>query len=132
MISAIEYCHTRNPPIIHRDIKPENVLLDSNGNIKLADFGWSQLQSPDARRKTYCGTMDYLAPEMIDESGHDTSLDIWCLGVLAFELLAGRAPFSPLSIVDDARAIQNTTVENILNVKIDWPKEFPALAKDFC
>ena len=101
MILAIEYCHTRNPPIIHRDIKPENVLLDADGNIKLADFGWSQLFSPGVKRKTYCGTMDYLAPEMVTESGHDTSLDIWCLGVLTFELLTGNAPFAPTKNLKD-------------------------------
>lgn len=54
-----------NPPIIHRDIKPENILLDSNGVVKLADFGWSNYFDDDSKRVTYCGTPEYLAPEMI-------------------------------------------------------------------
>jgi serine/threonine protein kinase len=76
MISAVKYLHKNK--IIHRDIKPENILLDKKGNIKLAgnyslmiDFGWSNFSGGDKPRKTYCGTVDYLAPEMIDKSGHD-------------------------------------------------------------
>jgi serine/threonine protein kinase len=76
VLKAVSYLHSRDPPIIHRDIKPENILLDKNNKVKLAgtlaidsDFGWSNfLNKP---RKTYCGTFDYLAPEMIDKSGHD-------------------------------------------------------------
>lgn len=67
IISAVKYLHENK--IIHRDIKPENILLDKKGNVKLADFGWSNFS--DKPRKTYCGTVDYLAPEMIDKSGHD-------------------------------------------------------------
>lgn len=84
--------HERNPPIIHRDIKPENVLID-NGILKIADFGWSNYQ--DDIRNTFCGTPDYLAPEMIIGNGHDESLDVWGLGVLMFELLHGKPPFTP-------------------------------------
>jgi len=130
MVSAIDYCHSRNPPIIHRDIKPENILLDKEGNIKLADFGWSNFFNPGAKRKTYCGTLDYLAPEMIEESGHDVSLDYWSLGVLTFELLTGKAPFTPPSSVKDQKQMQQILEQNILKVKIEYPKDFPPLAKD--
>jgi serine/threonine protein kinase/uncharacterized coiled-coil DUF342 family protein len=130
MIAALEYCHSRSPPIIHRDIKPENILLDKEGHIKLADFGWSNFFNPGAQRKTYCGTLDYLAPEMIQESGHDTKVDIWSLGVLIFELLTGKAPFTPPSNIKDAKQMQSILEENILNVRIDYPKDFPPLAKD--
>jgi serine/threonine protein kinase len=84
-----------DPPIIHRDIKPENILLDGDGAVKLADFGWSNFISPNQAqaRTTYCGTPEYLAPEMIKQAGHDKSLDIWNLGVLLFELLTGSPPF---------------------------------------
>lgn len=92
-MSAIEYLHTHNPPIIHRDIKPENILLDAGGHIKIADFGWSNINNH--MRTTYCGTLDYLAPEMIMESGHDEKIDYWSLGVLIYELLTGKAPFAP-------------------------------------
>ena len=59
----------------------------------MADFGWSNFNK--GSRKTYCGTLDYLAPEMILEKGHDEKLDVWCLGVLLYELLTGKAPFTP-------------------------------------
>ena len=58
----------------------------------ILDFGWSTFRDTKAR-KTYCGTIDYLAPEMIEQTGHDERLDIWCIGVLVYELLTGRTPF---------------------------------------
>ena len=75
IITAVDFCHSRNPPIIHRDIKPENLLLDMQGNVKLADFGWSNFFN-NSKRQTYGGTLDYLAPEMIAETGHDLMLDV--------------------------------------------------------
>lgn len=87
------YLHSRSPPIIHRDIKPENFLLFEDGTLKMADFGWSNFKN--SIRSTYCGTPDYLAPEMILGQGHNEKLDIWSLGILAYELLSGDAPFTP-------------------------------------
>lgn len=89
IISAVEYLHSLDPPIIHRDIKPENILLDSNDSVKLCDFGWSNFFNEKSARLTYCGTPEYLAPEMIKQKGHTKSLDIWNLGILFFELLTG-------------------------------------------
>ena len=71
---------------------------------------------------TYCGTLDYLAPEMINQQGHNTSLDLWNLGVLLFELLTGAAPFQASN--------QAAMFEKILKVRIAFPKNFPPLAKD--
>ncbi|OMJ92848.1 hypothetical protein SteCoe_4297 [Stentor coeruleus] len=125
IILAVEYLHSRDPPIIHRDIKPENLLLDKegrDGRIKLADFGWSNFFNPDRTRMTYCGTLDYLAPEMINQQGHSTNLDLWNLGVLLFELLTGGAPFQASN--------QAAMFEKILKVRITFPKNFPPLAKD--
>jgi len=122
VISAVEYLHSLNPPIIHRDIKPENILLDDKNSTKLCDFGWSNFFNPNRIRKTYCGTPDYLSPEMIAQEGHDQRLDIWNLGVLLFEMLTGQPPFSG----DNQRDL----FENILKVKINYPKDFPRLAKD--
>jgi serine/threonine protein kinase len=125
LILAVEYLHSRDPPIIHRDIKPENLLLDKEGRegrIKVADFGWSNFFNDDRSRQTYCGTLDYLAPEMISQQGHGTNLDIWNLGVLLYELLAGEAPFKA--------ANQQAMFEKIMKVKIEYPKNFPPLAKD--
>jgi len=121
-IEAVKYLHSFNPPIIHRDIKPENLLLDENMRIKLADFGWSNFKENEESRNTYCGTPEYLSPEMVKRLGHDSSVDIWSIGVLVFELLAGYAPFSG--------ANQDELFSNIRKVKINWPTDFPPLAKN--
>ena len=122
VISACQYLHSLDPPIIHRDIKPENILLDGDGAVKLADFGWSNFFNETRQRLTYCGTPEYLAPEMIKQSGHDKSLDIWNLGVLLFELLTGNPPFEGAS--------QSQLFDNILNFRVKWPKGFSGVAKD--
>ena len=123
VISAIKYLHTRNPPIIHRDIKPENILLDQDGRCKLADFGWSNFEEGNKFRDTYCGTPEYLAPEMVTKSGHNESVDIWALGVLLFEMLTGRTPFN---FTGDRIQLFN----NIKTLRIVWTDDFPQLAKD--
>ncbi|PXF43479.1 Aurora kinase A [Gracilariopsis chorda] len=87
---ALGYCHSKH--VIHRDIKPENILLGINGEIKIADFGWS-VHAPSDRRDTMCGTLDYIPPEMILNRSHDHAVDQWALGVLVYEFILGRAPF---------------------------------------
>lgn len=120
-INALMYLHSFKPPIIHRDIKPENILLDENNRVKLADFGWSNYEKSDDERKTYCGTPEYLAPEMLTKKGHDTSIDIWSVGILMFELLCGNSPF--------VSSNQEELFSNIKKHKITWPSDFPPLAK---
>ncbi len=100
ILKAIQYLHNRKPPILHRDIKPENIL-SLNGALKIADFGWSNLGNDF--RNTYCGTPEYLSPEMIDGTGHDQKLDIWTLGILMYELLHGKPPFSPSKKIRNRR-----------------------------
>ncbi|XP_013860221.1 aurora kinase A [Austrofundulus limnaeus] len=90
LADALHYCHTKN--VIHRDIKPENLLLGANGELKIADFGWS-VHTPSSRRSTLCGTLDYLPPEMIEGRTHDEKVDLWSLGVLCYEFLVGKPPF---------------------------------------
>ncbi|CAG8697896.1 3256_t:CDS:2, partial [Dentiscutata heterogama] len=80
---ALSYIHQKH--VIHRDIKPENLLIDLNDEIKIADFGWSH--------KTFCGTLDYFPPEMIESKDHNEKIDLWSLGVLCCELLTSTAPF---------------------------------------
>ena len=120
-ISALQYLHSFNPPIIHRDIKPENLLLNDGGRILLADFGWSNF-SDGGVRKTFCGTPEYIAPEMLLKKGHDTRVDIWSIGVLMFELLSGYSPFVAKSNQD--------LYQNIRRLKIQWPKDMQPLAKN--
>ena len=89
---AVEYLHSKN--VIHRDLKPENLLLDANSNIKVSDFGWSALKkNGQEKRKTYCGTIDYMAPEMVKNSRYDSKVDIWSLGVLLYEMTQKKPPF---------------------------------------
>ena len=121
-IEAVRYLHSFSPKIIHRDIKPENLLLDENYRIKLSDFGWANYQEENQLRKTFCGTPEYLSPEMIRKTGHNYLVDIWTLGVLLFELLAGYAPFTG--------ANQSELFMNIKKLKINWPIDFPPLAKN--
>ena len=123
--SAIAHQHSRNPCIIHRDIKPENQLLCGD-SLKIADFGWSSLSQ--GVRKTYCGTPDYLAPEMIKESGHTEKLDVWTLGILQYELLCGKAPFTPQGGKDRREKMRRLEV-NILNMNIDFAPGFSAKGK---
>ncbi|KAF5546493.1 serine threonine kinase Eg2 [Fusarium mexicanum] len=94
MASALQYLHRKN--VIHRDIKPENILIGIYGEIKISDFGWS-VHAPGNRRTTFCGTLDYLPPEMVNprisDYTYDKNVDLWSLGVLAYEFLVGEAPF---------------------------------------
>eukprot|EP01069_Polyplicarium_translucidae_P008528 Polyplicarium_translucidae@DN3232_c0_g1_i4.p2 len=113
---AIRCCHKLH--VMHRDLKPENILIDQEGNLKLADFGWAAHVPADAdaegaappqqftaaespgfaylkkRRKTYCGTLDYLSPEICRHEWYGREVDVWCLGVLCYELATGGPPFS--------------------------------------
>lgn len=110
LAKALIYCHSKH--VIHRDIKPENLLLGLNGELKIADFGWS-VHAPNSRRKTLCGTLDYLPPEMVEGSLHDDRVDIWSLGVLAYEFLYGQPPFEA--------AGHSETYKRILRVDLKFP-----------
>ena len=90
LATALDYCHEKH--VIHRDIKPENLLVGAQGEIKIADFGWS-VHAPTSRRNTLCGTLDYLPPEMVEGREHDEKVDIWSLGILLYEFLVGNPPF---------------------------------------
>ncbi|KAI4372079.1 hypothetical protein MLD38_010361 [Melastoma candidum] len=111
LAQALAYCHEKH--VIHRDIKPENLLLDHEGRLKIADFGWS-VQSK-FKRHTMCGTLDYLAPEMVEKKAHDHAVDNWTLGVLCYEFLYGVPPFEAES--------QSDTFKRIMKVDLNFPDQ---------
>ncbi|EAW17931.1 cAMP-dependent protein kinase [Aspergillus fischeri NRRL 181] len=88
---TIEYLHDVEG-VVYRDLKPENILLDADGHIKLVDFGFAK-QINDRETYTLCGTPEYLAPEVIHNSGHGLAVDWWALGILIYEFLVGQPPF---------------------------------------
>lgn len=107
---GVDFLHKNK--IIHRDLKPENLLIDKRKRIKVCDFGWSA-ETNDQYRYTFCGTVDYMAPEVILCKAHSYTVDVWCLGILLYELLHGKTPYHGSS--------QNEKMENIRkNVTIEF------------
>ena len=116
--SALSYLHSLS--IVHRDLKPENILLDKEGHIVIIDFGFSKKIIESS--STLCGTQKYLAPEIIDCTGHDKAVDWWALGIIIYEMLVGYPPF-----FDENPFL---TSQKILNEKLKWPRRMDAAAKD--
>lgn len=107
LVLALEYLHHMG--LVYRDLKPENILLDSLGFIKLTDFGFCKLIQ--GRTYTFCGTPDYIAPEIIVNKGYGQGVDWWALGVLTYELNAGFPPFqadNPMKLYEDIVSMKYT------------------------
>ncbi|NXU18750.1 KS6A3 kinase, partial [Pardalotus punctatus] len=112
---ALALDHLHSLGIIYRDLKPENILLDEEGRIKLTDFGLSK-ESIDHEKKAYsfCGTVEYMAPEVVNRRGHTQSADWWSFGVLMFEMLTGTLPFQGKD--------RKETMTMILKAKLGMPQ----------
>lgn len=120
---GLQYLHKHG--IVHRDLKPENLLVNSEDVVKIADFGWCAMtQSLNSARNTFCGTLDYLAPEMIRARGHDDKLDVWGLGVLLFEMIIGKPPFQSTNHAQLILKILNIDIKKVLSER---NQEFPDL-----
>lgn len=117
VVTMFEYLHSKG--IIYRDLKPENLLIDSQGYLKLTDFGFAKVI--EGRTYTLCGTPEYLAPEILLQKGHGKPVDWWCLGILIYEMLVGIDPFSD----EEPMAVY----QNILKGKIKFPSNFDKDAK---
>ena len=118
VINAVYYLHSNN--IIHRDIKPENLLLCEDNKLKLCDFGWSKELSLE-NRSTFCGTMEYMAPEIVGSENYDYSVDIWSLGILLYELLFGHSPFKGSNT--------NNIIQNIKSHELNYDDKNKKISK---
>ena len=119
---ALEYVHTLG--VIYRDLKPENVLLDEVGNIRLTDFGLSKenVRGHSSGASSFCGTPEYIAPEVLKRQGHGRAVDWWSLGALLFEMISGLPPFYSRN--------RETMFEKIMKADISFPPFMSENAKD--
>ena len=121
IVNAVYFLHKNN--FIHRDIKPENILLFDKNIAKLCDFGWC-VEFKDEPRNTFCGTTEYMAPEMLNEKNYGKEIDIWSLGILLYEMLHGHSPFKPdKPNFNDKDVIKNIIYQKNIKYKNSLSKE---------
>ncbi|KAH3670410.1 hypothetical protein OGAPHI_000925 [Ogataea philodendri] len=121
LLSAIENLHSMN--IVYRDLKPENILLDYQGHIALCDFGLCKINMQlDQKTNTFCGTPEYLAPELLMGKGYTRVVDFWTLGVLLYEMLTSLPPYYDEDV--------NTMYRKILNDPLVFPADFDPQTRD--
>lgn len=104
---ALALGHLHSLGVLYRDLKPENILLDPDGHVILTDFGLAKDVAKDEKTNTFCGTPEYLAPEIVTGSGHDKAVDWWSLGILLYELTVGIPPFYSQNVNEMYNKIQH-------------------------
>jgi SNF-related kinase len=122
IVRAVKYCHDLH--VVHRDLKPENVVFfEKTGQVKLTDFGFSNIFEPGAKLTTSCGSLAYSAPEILLGDSYDApAVDVWSLGVVLYMLVSGRAPFQEAS--------DSETLTMILDCKYFLPAHLSSECKD--
>jgi serine/threonine protein kinase len=127
LVLALEYLHDNG--VVYRDVKPENILIDAQGHVRLTDFGLSKggLNSGKGMTDSFCGTTEYLAPEILNKEGYTYSVDWYSLGLVMFEMCAGFNPFKTgreISLIEQILMIQTTV--------ITMPDDFSPECADLC
>eukprot|EP01006_Ploeotia_vitrea_P010447 TRINITY_DN27138_c0_g1_i1.p1 TRINITY_DN27138_c0_g1~~TRINITY_DN27138_c0_g1_i1.p1 ORF type:complete len:454 (-),score=29.17 TRINITY_DN27138_c0_g1_i1:1073-2434(-) len=119
--SALSHLHAQE--VVYRDLKPENCVLDKDGHVCLTDFGLAKTSIPGTQKTyTFCGTPEFLAPEIIKGTGHGKQVDWWAFGVLVYEMLTGKPPFYSDNV--------NDMYDFILNGAIDFPQHVSKDGRD--
>ncbi|KAJ3991585.1 kinase-like domain-containing protein [Lentinula boryana] len=120
LLIALEHLHGFN--VVYRDLKPENILLDYTGHIALCDFGLCKLNMSETEKtNTFCGTPEYIAPELLESQGYTKTVDWWTLGVLLYEMMTGLPPFYDENV--------NTMYQRILTDPLVFPPDIPSEAR---
>jgi len=124
VISGIEHMHSKG--VIHRDLKPENVLLTKEMHVKLTDFGTAKVigNDPNARSGSFCGTAEYVSPELLTDKEVGKSADLWALGCIIYQFITGRPPFKAVN--------EYQTFQKIIKQEYIYPTGFPDIVKDLC